>query len=67
MGDGDGVGTDMAVESETDLNADPTGQFVIQGEKRGAGHNWTCKCCEGKFIGHKQQGCTDRLYRLTCG
>ena len=49
------VTVDMAVELEADLNAeiDPTSQFVTQGEKRGTGNVWTCKCCQGTFTGHK--------------
>ena len=30
----------MEVELEAGLNADPTIQFVIQGEKKGTGHEW---------------------------
>ena len=40
---------------EADLNADPTSQLVIQGEKRGTGHDGTCKCCDGKFTGDKRK------------
>ena len=51
--------TDMAwaVEFKAGLNADPMGEFVIQGEKRGTGHeySWTCKCCDGKFTGYKHK------------
>ena len=28
----------MALELETDLNADPTDEFVTKGEKKGTGH-----------------------------
>ena len=38
-----------------DLNADHTNEFVINGEKKGTGHEWTCKCCDGKYTGHKRQ------------
>ena len=57
MGDGDGGGADMAVELEAGLNADrdPTSEFVTQGEKKGTGHVWTCKCCQGTFNGHKRK------------
>ena len=34
---GDGGGTYMEVEFEVGLNADPTSQFLIQGEKKGTG------------------------------
>ena len=56
MGDGD-RGADMAVELEAGLNAvrDPTSQIVTQGEKRGTGHVWTCKCCGRSFTGHKRK------------
>ena len=40
---------------ETDLNADPTDEFVTKGERKGSGHEWTCNCCGGKFIGHKRK------------
>ena len=57
MGDGDGGGADMAVELEAGLNADcdPTSEFVTQGEKKGTGHVWACKCCQGTFNGHKRK------------
>ena len=57
MGDCDCGGADMAVELEAGLNADshcdPTSEFVTQGEKKGTGHVWTCKCCQRMFNGHK--------------
>ena len=40
---------------EADLNADPTNEFVIKGEKKGTGHEWTCKCCCRNFTGHKRK------------
>ena len=45
----------MMVELEAGLNptSDPTSEFVTQGEKRGTGYEWTCKCCQGTFTGHK--------------
>ena len=51
------VGADMAVELEADLNADPTNEFVIKGEKKGTGNERTCKCCQcgRNFTGHKRK------------
>ena len=43
----------MMFELEADLNADPTNEFVMKGEKKGTGHEWTCKWCGRNFPGHK--------------
>ena len=47
----------MSVKLEAGLYADcdPTSEFVTQGEKKGTGHVWTCKCCQGTFDGHKHK------------
>ena len=43
----------MVVELEADLNADPTNEFGIKGEKnlKRTGHEWMCKCCGRNFTG----------------
>ena len=45
----------VTVELEADLNTDPTNKFAIKGEKKGTGHEWTCKCCCRNFTGHKRK------------
>ena len=48
----------MEVEMGEDDARNPTGDFVIKGERRGTQcFEWTCKCCKGKFVGrlHKLQ------------
>ena len=53
MGDSDCGGADMVVKLGAGLNADsdPTSEFVTQGEKKGTGHVWTCKCCQETIDG----------------
>ena len=57
MGDSDCGGANMVVKLDAGLNADcdPTSEFVTQGEKKGTGQVWTCKCCQETFNGHKRK------------
>ena len=43
------------MEAGLNADSDPTSEFVTQGEKKGTGHVWTCKCCQGTFNGHKRK------------
>ena len=43
------------MEAGLNPTSDPTSEFVTQGEKRGTGYEWTCKCCQGTFTGHKRK------------
>ena len=49
---GDGGAAPMKVEMGEDDARNPTGDFVIKGERRGTQcFEWTCRCCKGKFGG----------------